>query len=62
MSESKIVYFRDRALELGFDQAYELTDPNKSMGALLDPEKPNGERNHYKIGDLTIWNYIIDNQ
>jgi len=59
---SKFVYFRDCAIELGQDNAYELIDPSKPHAVPLDPAKPQGELNLYKVNDLAVWQYIIANQ
>jgi len=55
-------YFRDRALELGMTDAYELINPSLRIGAPLNPDKPRGEVNGYKVGDLAVWEYIIKHQ
>jgi hypothetical protein len=62
MSATKIVYFRDRAKELGCDNVYELIDPSKPFGVLLDPSKPQGEKNSHKVNDISVWKYVIANQ
>ena len=59
---SEIVYFRDRAKELGREDVYELIDPSKSPGVPLDPSKPQGKKNLYIVNDLTVWQHIIGNQ
>ncbi|VAW73597.1 hypothetical protein MNBD_GAMMA12-2524 [hydrothermal vent metagenome] len=51
--KSNFVYFRDRANELGREDAYEITDPSKPF---------NGYKNPYKVSDLAIWQHIIANQ
>jgi len=61
-AERSFVYFRDRAQELGFEEAYELIDPSKSIGVPLNSENSNGESNSYKVNDLDIWKHIIANQ
>jgi hypothetical protein len=48
----KIVYFRDRAKDLGCENVYEL----------MDPSKPNAGENSYIVNDLAVWHYIIKNQ
>lgn len=60
--KSNFVYFRDRAKELGCVKVYELVDSSKGHGAPLDPSNPNGGKNTYKVNDLAVWEYIIDNQ
>ena len=59
---TKFVYFRDRAKELGCAEVYDLIDPSKGHGAPLDPSKPNGAINTYKVNDLSVWEYIIEHQ
>ena len=62
--ESKFVYFRDQALELGMKDAYELQYPEKPHGLPIDPSNPHPQSpiNYYTNGDLAIWNYIIKNK
>jgi len=61
-NEPSFVYFRDRAKDLGCDNVYELSHPSISHGAPIDPDRPDGEKNWYKMGDLSLWKYIIKNQ
>ena len=64
MSEetTKIVYFRDRAKELGMENVYNLINNNLSHGAKLEPENPKSPLNLYTNGDKKVWEYIIENQ
>jgi len=60
--EKEFVYFRDRAKQFGLENVYETIDPSKPHGVPLDPEKPLGKKNLYKVNDLAVWEYIIEKQ
>lgn len=50
--EQEAVYFRDRAKQLGLNDAYEP----------INTDLPHGIDNPYKYGDLAVWEYIIEHK